>query len=100
MLSIAIEDAAGAVRSVLPSPYRLAEGVRSSGVAYRGGPASYLVVDNRGERACDLVISREAAADGIVTHNWLLREDLPGKLREAIKTGGTVSVTSAGVTSR
>jgi hypothetical protein len=103
MMTPDIEDAANAVRSILPSPYRLSEGAEGrAGVAHRasGDDARFAVFDTSDRKVCALVIGRTAAADHIVTNSWLRREDLPGKLREAAAAGGTVYVVTEGVSVR
>lgn len=95
-----MDEAAGAVRSILPSPYRLSDPIGTRpGVPYRatGAPARFAVLDDLDRMACKLVITYEAARDGRVTYDALRRADLPGILRQAIADGGTVWVLSDGV---
>src|SRR5882724_4957925 len=92
-----MDAAAEAVRSILPSPYRLSDGpAERHGVRHResGGPARFAVVDGLDRQACDLVITYETARDDRVTYDALYSADMPGRLRHAIAEGGTLWVLS------
>ena len=88
--------AVATVQAALPAPLRLGEWRRAK--IYSGTtPEMREVLDDRGERLCDLVIADECAAWTVVTEHWLGAQDFMRKLGDAIQRRATVDIAPSGV---